>query len=158
LPSWGRYAAEPLLVEMEKTALLSGTAIAAAPLMVPAGERWIVLWLCLRWIASANAGNRQLAYQLRDESNVVLFALQNGTSGAAFNQTASQGINWFYQSRNVRDVVVSGGTSGFGVVNQFFPAPFVLGAGQDIRFFDNSNIDGAGDTARGSAAILRVGL
>jgi hypothetical protein len=154
--SWGRFAAEPLLIERESTGLLTGTAIAAAPLTVPAGERWVLLWLALRWIASANAGNRALAYQIRDASDVVLFAAQNGISGGVLNQTASQGVNWFYQSRLVKDTALFGGTAPFSQANQFFPGPFALAAGQDIRFFDNANIDGAGDTARGTAAFLRV--
>lgn len=155
-PSWGRFAADALLVDVEMTANLSGTAIAAAPITVPAAQRWVVLWLALKWQASANVGSRALAWELRDASDVRLFATQNGISGGVLSQTASQHINWFYQSQNARDAAAVGGTAGLTHANQYFPGPFVLNAGQDIRFFDNGNVDGAGDLGRGSVGFLRL--
>jgi hypothetical protein len=131
--------------------LLSGTAIAAAPFTVPAGERWVVHAIAVRYITSATVGNRAVSWRLRDAADVVLLATMTGAV-----QTASQQINHFYLAGITRDAAASGGILGFASSQQPLPAPLVVNAGEDLQVLDSSNIDGAGDSVRVQILFQRV--
>jgi hypothetical protein len=149
--SWGRFAANSLLLETADSGVLSGTALAAAPFTVPVGQRWLLLSLILRYQASANVGNRTPAYQVRDAADVVVLAAQSSIA-----LTASQHVNIFFQELLARDAANFGSVAGLMTINQIFHGPLQLDAGEDVRFLDVANIDGAGDSARGLVVFQRL--
>jgi len=151
MPSWGRFAAN--LLERVDSGSLTGTALAAAPFTVPTGERWVVYAIGVRWVSSATVGNRFVAYQLRDVSDVVLLAAQTGAA-----QAANLTINHFYTLGAARDAAAVGGVGGFSSIQTPFPGPLILSAGEDLRISDAANVDGAGDTARAALMFGRFKL
>jgi hypothetical protein len=151
VPSWGRYAADSLLIETLDTGFVTATAIAAAPFTVPVGQKWLLLSAILRYSASANVGNRLPAWQVRDAADVVILGVSSSLA-----LTASQHINIFFQSLLPRDIGNWGNTGGLLSTNMIFHGPLELKAGEDVRFLDGANIDGAGDSARGLVVIQRL--
>jgi hypothetical protein len=118
--------------------LLSGTAIAAAPFTVPAGERWVPRLVTVRWVSSAGVGNRLVTARFRDSADAVLAAM------VAPAQAASLTIHDYFTAGVFADEVAVVG----GSIILRLPQFFVMEAGEDLVVLDTAAVDGALDTAR----------
>lgn len=102
---------------------------------VPADHLWIIHWIGVRLISTANAGNRQLVIELADAA-ANLFA-SFGNNG---NQAASTTILYLFAG----GMIDGAGAATLGSRNEM-PTHLILPAAFTLRVYDQAAIDAAAD-------------
>ena len=135
MPSWGRFAAA-LNVERVDSGVVALSTLTPFQ-TIPAGQRWIIRNLILRYIATATVGNRLIGIQLRDPTDLIMAEVRTATVLAA-----SQTATYYFHPGSTRETAFVGAASGASLVMPMPPDLF-LGAGDDLRILDGAAIDGA---------------
>ena len=102
---------------------------------VPAGYEYQVLWLFVEYISDANAGNRQIVVDIRDQADAVI-----GRVVAGATQVASLTRRYMF-APSLADLGAFRNTT---YLMTPFPPTVFLPALYDIRVYDTANIS-AGD-------------
>lgn len=102
---------------------------------VPANHLWIVHWILIHYIATANAGTRNLTLDVRDATPTVL-----GRVGQTYSYVATNNAFAAFVIPNGRISTSITGTS-----THALHGPLILPAGYSLRVYDLAAIDAAAD-------------
>lgn len=102
---------------------------------VPASTEWRVKWIWVELTSTGDAGNRQMAIEIQDDSDDVIAQVRAGAV-----QAASQ-VRYYLFAPYASDLTAFRDTD--FIMN---PIPeFILPAGYDVRVFDKAAIQAAAD-------------
>jgi hypothetical protein len=100
----------------------------------PSSERWRIVSVYVTLVASATAGNRQVAVRVLSGSDV----LYQSPAGAV--QAGSTTVNYNFAHGNARETAAVA-----GALDVPLPAGLVIGPGQTLQVLDTAAVDAAAD-------------